>query len=229
MVGFLGLGGRQAWVTCVGNDNDIASALRLAASIRITGTNRKICLVISGSVSMENGDLLRKAFDYISPVDRSLVPAKVKHDLQGKIFALSLQQFEKCIYLTANTIVMENCDKLFEEEDVIYGALDTAWQIFQFVPNMALCAYLVQREMDCLDQSFDFGANIFAWLKNNAHNTISKQQDFHALQARCKSMQLSVESGRLLANGYVSKKLSTKTLLVLGLRTVSAILGKIIQ
>ena len=61
------VGGRNRtgwWVTTANRDVDAFNALALAASLHVTLTTRKLCVLVGGGVSQEMQAVLAQAFDY---------------------------------------------------------------------------------------------------------------------------------------------------------------------
>lgn len=63
-------------------------------------------------------DALEATFDFVLPLDQGkcqiLQEIKLKPDSLAKAFALSFTFFDRCIYLPANSMVLKNCDDLFD-------------------------------------------------------------------------------------------------------------------
>lgn len=61
---------------------------------------------------------------------------KVKSDDLAKTFALSFTFFEQCIFLPPNSLVLKNCDELFDDENkVVQGKGLTITSVIQFTPS----------------------------------------------------------------------------------------------
>ncbi|KAG5452300.1 Glycogenin-1 [Clonorchis sinensis] len=141
---------RLSYVTLVTNAEYCLGALVLAASLRQTNTVKEITVMVTKGVTEAYRHLLRDAFDNVIEVqeienpDRSYVERFGRSELLitfTKIRCWSLVQFEKCVYLDADTIVLHNCDELFEREELT-AVPDPSWPdcfntgVFVFRPSI---------------------------------------------------------------------------------------------
>ncbi|TGZ60591.1 hypothetical protein CRM22_008454 [Opisthorchis felineus] len=141
---------RVSYVTLVTNAEYCLGALVLAASLRQTNTVKEITVMVTKAVTEAYRRLLRDAFDNVIEVqeienpDRSYVERFGRSELLitfTKIRCWSLVQFEKCVYLDADTIVLHNIDELFEREELT-AVPDPCWPdcfntgVFVFRPSI---------------------------------------------------------------------------------------------
>ncbi|CAL8109687.1 unnamed protein product [Orchesella dallaii] len=138
----------EAWLTSCADDDSVISALVFGESLRRTKTSRRIGVIVSDNVSKDKRVVLRKVFDALFLMDESLVPVgHLGENERAKIYAFSLQLFQKCIFVEPNTLVLENADQLFEGEKA-FKALKTDgddsidMSLFMFTPSLDLCEYL---------------------------------------------------------------------------------------
>ncbi|OON20790.1 glycosyltransferase, family 8 [Opisthorchis viverrini] len=141
---------RLSYVSLVTNAEYCLGALVLAASLRQTNTVKEITVMVTKGVTEAYRRLLRDAFDNVIEVqeienpDRSYVERFGRSELLitfTKIRCWSLVQFEKCVYLDADTIVLHNIDELFEREELT-AVPDPCWPdcfntgVFVFRPKI---------------------------------------------------------------------------------------------
>ena len=105
----------QAWVTLATNDSYALGALVLAASLRHSGTSRKIVIMVTPEgLSNPMKSQLNQAFDQV--VDVSLLDSKDQVNLAllerpelgvtfTKLHCWCLVQYSKCVFLDADTMV----------------------------------------------------------------------------------------------------------------------------
>lgn len=159
----------EAWVTLVTNDNYAVGALTLAASLKRVQTTKKLAIMMTNSVS-EN---IKKTFDEVFD-DVISVEAMDSGDLANltlldrtelgitftKIRCWTLTHYTKCVFLDADTLVIQNCDELFNREE-LSAAPDAGWPdcfnsgVFVFRPNLNTYKELVNHST--VTGSFDGG------------------------------------------------------------------------
>lgn len=139
-----------AYVTLVTSDSYVAGAGVLARSLQATGTKRQIwCLVANKNLSASSLEILRSIFDGVTEVDCIDSGDKANLALLGrpelgptftKLHLWSLIQFEKVVFLDADTLVLKNIDDLFEREE-FSACADIGWPdcfnsgVFVATPN----------------------------------------------------------------------------------------------
>lgn len=147
-----------AWVTLATNDKYAVGALVLAQSLRNVGTIHKIHILYTPGVSQEMRAQLHHAFDNYTEVnildssDAENLALIGRPDLGvtfTKLHCWKLIQYEKCVFLDADTFVVRNCDELFEHPE-FSAAPDIGWPdyfntgVFVFVPSEQTYNDLVQ-------------------------------------------------------------------------------------
>lgn len=141
----------EAWVTLATNDSYAVGALVLAASLRKVKTTRKIVIVTTSTISSSVSRQLNTAFDEVIVVepmdsgDLSHLQLMNRPELGvtfTKLHVWTLTQFTKCVYLDADTLVVLNCDDMFDNYDEFSAAPDAGWPdcfnsgVFVFRPNL---------------------------------------------------------------------------------------------
>lgn len=91
-------------------------ALVLGKSLRRVLTRKSLVVIVHSSISLTSRDLLESTFDFVLSLDEGKC-----HELGGlgpdslaRAFAISFTFFDQCIYLPNNTLILKNCDVLFE-------------------------------------------------------------------------------------------------------------------
>ncbi|KAH7720152.1 UVT-5 protein [Aphelenchoides avenae] len=140
----------NAWVTLATNDGYAVGALVLAHSLRKVGTVHKIHVLITDGVSSRVRDQLSAVFDEVSVVnvldsnDPENLSLTGRPDLGvtfTKLHCWRLTQYEKAVFLDADTLVVRNSDELFERPQIA-AAPDIGWPdcfntgVFVFVPSI---------------------------------------------------------------------------------------------
>ena len=123
----------QAWVTLATNDSYALGALVLAASLRHSGTSRKIVIMVTPEgLSNPMKSQLNQAFDQV--VDVSLLDSKDQVNLAllerpelgvtfTKLHCWCLVQYSKCVFLDADTMV-RSISRGFQREKPLNSSLD---------------------------------------------------------------------------------------------------------
>lgn len=160
----------EAYVTLVTSDSYVVGAGVLAQSLRDSGTSRLIwCLATPKSLSEHSMTLLRTIFDGITEVD--CIDSKDDKNLAllgrpelgptfTKLHLWRLKQFDKVVFLDADTLALKNIDDLFEREE-LSACADIGWPdcfnsgVFVAVPDEKTFADLVQLAEQ--EGSFDGG------------------------------------------------------------------------
>ncbi|XP_059615217.1 glycogenin-1 isoform X5 [Phlebotomus argentipes] len=138
-----------AWVTLATNDSYSLGALVVAASLRRAATAHKIAVLITPGVSAAMRAKLSTVFDVVKEVnvldsrDSANLALLARPELGvtfTKLHCWNLTQFDKCVFLDADTLVLQNCDELFEREE-LSAAPDVGWPdcfnsgVFVFRPS----------------------------------------------------------------------------------------------
>ncbi|CAL8093609.1 unnamed protein product [Orchesella dallaii] len=129
----------QAWITSVIDDQEANKAVVLAASLRKVLTRRKIVVLFTSNISKDTRDLLRHKFDLAVLIDEN-IPEGVEAEDFVKIFAFSFNIFSKCAYLSASTLILQNCDEIFDKYNTSFTALNNTengvdTSVFVFTPS----------------------------------------------------------------------------------------------
>ncbi|KAG8190788.1 hypothetical protein JTE90_005824 [Oedothorax gibbosus] len=160
---------QQAFVTCATNDSYALGALVLAQSLRNVQTTRKLAVIITPQVSDKIKGLLGNVFDLVKEVD--LLDSKDEANLViltrpdlgvtfTKFQCWRLTQYQKCVFLDADIIVVQNCDELFDREE-LSAVPDVGWPdcfnsgVFVFRPSQETYVAITKFAAD--NGSFDGG------------------------------------------------------------------------
>lgn len=160
---------KEAFVTLATNDVYAVGAVVWAHSLKKQKTAREIVCIVTPGVSADMRRHLEDACDSLVSVD--VLDSKdvahlalMKRPELGvtltKVHAWSLTQFSKCVFMDADTLVVDNIDELFEREE-ISATPDIGWPdcfnsgVFVFKPSEATFKGLVR--MAETEGSFDGG------------------------------------------------------------------------
>ncbi|KOX71189.1 Glycogenin-1 [Melipona quadrifasciata] len=126
---------RYAWVTLATNDAYSLGALVLAHSLRRVGTKHELAVLITPGVTQTMREKLSAVFSVVMEVnvldskDEANLALLARPELGvtfTKLHCWRLTQYEKCVFLDADTLVVRNCDELFEKEE-LSAAPDVGW------------------------------------------------------------------------------------------------------
>ncbi|CAL8085469.1 unnamed protein product [Orchesella dallaii] len=120
--------GNRVWLTYVLSDSDVPNALTLCFSLRRVLTSRRLAVIVSPKVSRVSREALSYGFDFVFTLDEERNTAGLENEDFVKLFALTLQGFEKCVMLSPNMLVVKNCDELLDKEEDVQ-------QTFVFAEN----------------------------------------------------------------------------------------------
>jgi len=182
----------EAWVTLVTNDSYSVGALTLAKSLRRVNTTRQLVVMIASGVSSPIRETLQDVFDELVPVeemdsgDLENLTLLDRTDLGvtfTKIRCWTLTQYSKAVFLDADTLVLQNCDELFDREE-FSAAPDAGWPdcfnsgVFVFKPSNTTYNDLVNHAVT--SGSFDGGDQglLNTFFSSWAHQDISKHLPF---------------------------------------------------
>ncbi|XP_020902614.1 glycogenin-1 isoform X2 [Exaiptasia diaphana] len=159
----------EAFVSLVTNDNYANGALVLGYSLRRVNTTRKLALLVTNQVTAPVRQLLSRVWDYIETVDPldsgddanlALLTRPELGITFTKIRCWNLTQYSKCVFLDADTLVLQNCDELFDRRE-LSAVPDIGWPdcfnsgVFVFEPSRSTYEALLQYAID--HGSFDGG------------------------------------------------------------------------
>ncbi|XP_018372957.1 PREDICTED: mucin-17-like isoform X1 [Trachymyrmex cornetzi] len=141
--------GGYAWVTLATNDAYSLGALVLAHSLRRVGTKHELACLVTPGVTATMREKLAAVFSLVQEVnvldskDEANLALLARPELGitfTKLHCWRLTQYEKCVFLDADTLVVRNCDELFEREE-LSAAPDVGWPdcfnsgVFVFRPS----------------------------------------------------------------------------------------------
>jgi glycogenin glucosyltransferase len=159
----------EAFVSLATNDGYAKGALVLGQSLRENKTSKKLVLMITNDVTQATRDQLSRVWDsleVVNPIDsgeRENLILLQRPDLGitfTKLQAWRLVQFQKCVFLDADTLVLDNVDELFERDE-LSAAPDVGWPdcfnsgVFVFAPSLDTYSKLI--EFAAASGSFDGG------------------------------------------------------------------------
>lgn len=159
----------EAWVTLATNDSYSVGALVLAASLRRVETTRKLVILTTSGISPSMVDKLNDAFDevvVVDPLDSGDLPNLMLMDRPElgitftKLHCWTLTKYTKCVFLDADTLVVQNSDDLFDRDE-FSAAPDAGWPdcfnsgVFVFRPNLNTFREIVK--FASVNGSFDGG------------------------------------------------------------------------
>jgi glycogenin glucosyltransferase len=139
----------QVWVTLATNDSYALGTLVLGHSLRRVGTKRAMLVMVTPQVSSSMREILASVYNEVKEVnvldsnDESNLALIERPDLGvtfTKLHCWRLTQFSKGVFLDADTMLAQNCDELFEREE-LSAAPDVGWPdcfnsgVFVFKPN----------------------------------------------------------------------------------------------
>ncbi|XP_060659379.1 glycogenin-1 isoform X6 [Drosophila nasuta] len=139
-----------AWVTLTTNDTYSLGALVLAHSLKRAGTAHQLAVLVTPTVSEAMRYRLKDVYNVVQEVnvldsqDAANLALLSRPELGvtfTKLHCWRLVQFEKCVFLDADTLVLKNCDELFEREE-LSAAPDVSWPdcfnsgVFVFTPSV---------------------------------------------------------------------------------------------
>ncbi|KAI3648146.1 hypothetical protein MP228_005392 [Amoeboaphelidium protococcarum] len=132
----------EAFVTLVTTEDYVIGALVLAQSLRAVGTTRQLVAMITGNISAGSQEELKAVFNQVITVDSlkssSLDNLKVlgRPELAytyTKLHIWNLVNFDKVVFMDADTLVLKNIDNLFTDYQLsgngsgVAAAPDMGW------------------------------------------------------------------------------------------------------
>ncbi|XP_063979151.1 proteoglycan 4 isoform X1 [Diachasmimorpha longicaudata] len=184
--------GGFAWVTLATNDSYSLGALVLANSLRRAGTKHDLAVLITPGVTQSMREKLSMVFTVVQEVnvldsrDEANLALLARPELGitfTKLHCWRLTQYERCVFVDADTLVVRNCDELFEREE-LSAAPDVGWPdcfnsgVFVFTPSQQTFASLTS--FAASQGSFDGGDQglLNSYFSDWAHKDISKHLPF---------------------------------------------------
>ncbi|CAL9698516.1 unnamed protein product [Knipowitschia caucasica] len=182
----------EAFVTLATTDSYSKGAVVVAKSLRRHGTTRSIVVMVTPNISSSARSALEEVFDQVVVVDLLDSEDYLRLSLLGrpelgvtftKIHCWTLVQFNKCVFLDADTLVLGNVDDLFSREELA-AAPDPGWPdcfnsgVFVFRPSLQTHALLVQHAAQ--HGSFDGGDQglLNSFFSSWPHTDLSKHLPF---------------------------------------------------
>ncbi|KAJ6643247.1 Glycogenin-1, partial [Pseudolycoriella hygida] len=181
-----------AWVTLATNDSYSLGALVVAHSLKNVNTAHQTAVLITPGVSQSMKSKLEATFNVV--VEVNVLDSKDAANLAllsrpelgitfTKLHCWRLTQFQKCVFLDADTLVLQNCDELFDREE-LSAAPDVGWPdcfnsgVFVFQPNLETFGKLI--EFATRQGSFDGGDQglLNSFFSDWASKDISKHLPF---------------------------------------------------
>ncbi|XP_055921959.1 glycogenin-1 isoform X2 [Eupeodes corollae] len=177
-----------AWVTLTTNDAYSLGAMVLAHSLKRVGTVHDLVVMITPTVSEAMRSRLREVFNLVQEVnvldskDATNLAILARPELGitfTKLHAWKLVQYEKCVFLDSDTLVIQNCDELMEREE-LSAAPEVCWPdcfnsgVFVYRPNEATFTSII--EFAAKNGSFDGGDQgiLNSYFSQWAHTDITK-------------------------------------------------------
>ncbi|WKY14170.1 hypothetical protein Q1695_000041 [Nippostrongylus brasiliensis] len=148
----------EAWVTLATHDGYAQGALVLAHSLRAVNTSKKLHCMLTKQVSPSLRAELESQFDAVTYVDvldsndqenLSLINRPDLGVTFTKLHCWRLTQYQKAVFLDADTLVLQNADELFERPE-FSAAADIGWPdcfnsgVFVYVPSIETYRRLLQ-------------------------------------------------------------------------------------
>jgi glycogenin glucosyltransferase len=158
-----------AWVTLATNDSYSLGALVVASSLKRVNTAHELVVLITPGVSAPMRSKLSAVFNIVEDVnvldsqDSAHLALLSRPELGitfTKLHCWRLTQYEKCVFLDADTLVLKNCDELFEREE-LSASPDVGWPdcfntgVFVYKPSLETYTKLI--EFATTKGSFDGG------------------------------------------------------------------------
>ncbi|EDO33618.1 predicted protein, partial [Nematostella vectensis] len=182
----------EAFVSLVTNDNYANGALVLGYSLRRVNTTRKLALLVTNQVSEGMREQLLRVWDHLETVD----PLDSQDDANlallsrpelgitfTKIRCWNLTHYQKCVFMDADMLVLQNCDELFDRCE-LSAVPDIGWPdcfnsgMFVFEPSRATHEALLKYAID--HGSFDGGDQglLNSFFSQWSHEDISTHLSF---------------------------------------------------
>ncbi|GAB6027852.1 hypothetical protein CHUAL_002072 [Chamberlinius hualienensis] len=152
----------EAYVTVVTDEDSAIGAVVLAESLHAIAASSKrnlVALISNDNLKPFSRQLLRDVFTHVYSTRDLIGHDDLALSLLGlgrqelannfaKIHCWRLTQYTKCVYLEADTLVLANCDELFERDE-LSAVPDVGWPdcfnagVFVFQPSLRTFARLV--------------------------------------------------------------------------------------
>ncbi|KAF7991764.1 hypothetical protein HCN44_010565 [Aphidius gifuensis] len=184
--------GGFAWVTLATNDSYSLGALVLAHSLKKVSTKYDLAVLITPGVTEVMREKLSAVFTLVKEVnvldskDEANLALLARPELGitfTKLHCWRLTQYDKCVFIDADALVIKNSDELFERDE-LSAAPDVGWPdcfnsgVFVFKPSQITFSSLTSHAK--LHGSFDGGDQglLNSFFSDWAHKDISKHLPF---------------------------------------------------
>ncbi|CAD5118816.1 DgyrCDS7496 [Dimorphilus gyrociliatus] len=126
---------KEAYVTLCTNDSYAIGVLVWVESLKEVGTTRQIVVMITNGLSQKMKEQLAESADKVVEVNVLDSRDNVNLDLLArpdlgvtftKLHCWRLTEYDKCVFMDADTLVLKNIDDLFEKEE-FSAAPDPGW------------------------------------------------------------------------------------------------------
>uniref|UniRef100_A0A3B5MZH5 glycogenin glucosyltransferase n=1 Tax=Xiphophorus couchianus TaxID=32473 RepID=A0A3B5MZH5_9TELE len=166
----------KAFVTLATSDSYCQGATVVARSLRRYGTTRHVVVMVTPNISEQSSrKVLENVFDEIITVDVKNSEDQLHLSMLGrpelgvtftKLHCWNLTQYNKCVFLDADTLVLCNVDELFQRDE-LSAAPDPGWPdcfnsgVFVFRPSKITYTSLLDLALQ--HGSFDGNASQHIW------------------------------------------------------------------
>jgi len=158
----------EAWVTLATNDSYAVGVLVLAHSLQAAKSTRPLVVMITNQVSTSMRSKLAEVatiqeVNVMDSADTAHLALLARPELGitfTKLHCWTLTQYTKCVFLDADTLIVQNCDELFNREE-LSAAPDAGWPdcfnsgVFVFRPSLETYSNVI--EFAISQGSFDGG------------------------------------------------------------------------
>ncbi|XP_035221880.1 glycogenin-2-like [Stegodyphus dumicola] len=139
----------EAYVTMCRNNAEVLGCLVVGTSLLLSRTSRRLCVLVTDGVTPTFRELLSSVFhdvqllrslDTLGTTKLALLEQPDLGISFDKLSIWRLTQYKKCVYLNPDTLVVQNCDELFNHEE-LSAVPDVSWPdcfnsgMFVFIPS----------------------------------------------------------------------------------------------
>lgn len=193
----------QAYITLATNDAYCKGALALGISLRNSLTTRDLVVMVCHPVSSNIRAQLASVYDTVVEVDMmdsedpthlALLNRPELGITFTKLHCWKLTQYEKCVFMDADMLVLKNIDELFGKEE-LSAVADVGWPdmfnsgLFVFKPSDVTFAALIKQAEE--HGSFDGGdqgllnSYFNTWKTGDANKQLSFNYNMQTAGAGC--------------------------------------------
>ncbi|CAL8093606.1 unnamed protein product [Orchesella dallaii] len=198
--------GMQAWVTSAVDDKAVRKAVVLAGSLRRVRTGNKLAVLTSLAVSKDLREKLKDVFDLVVLLEQE-TPNGLSLEDYAKIQGFSLLVFSKCVYLSPDTLVLKNCDEIFDKYTTFAvlgenGEVDSS--VYAFSPSLEYSRAL-EKIIHYVDLAGEKANGNFAkyfnkWLLNHIPNVEKLQEQYNVKLRLMDTTHKSLDTNINIAN-----------------------------